>query len=207
MREFIVFTNPINPKLTVPHGEANGYVAVPPESGLWGIDYDDMNKKINYDIHGGLTFDDHADFFNIDDINCSVPLPEDFPKWYVYGFDTLHSGDNSETWPLIKVELEALKLKALLKTVELKFRLKINSVWRNNKTGNLYLLRDFPVYNATKNIPIEDQEPFAFYSPISNREEKWIRKANQFLEKFTYVDEYDNYLQEALLNYEQQEEE
>jgi hypothetical protein len=214
MREFIVFTIPISSKLTVPHGDANGYVAVPPGSNLWGFDCDEINEQINqavrFDrinngIHGGLTFANQADQLYTEKINCHVTLPEDFDEWYVYGFDTVHPGDNPEIWPLSWVEFEASKLKFLLEKLELKSILRLNTVWKNNKSGDFYLVQGFPVYNATTNAPTEKQKLLVFYSPISNQEEKWIREAKQFLEKFTYVETYENYLQKALLNYNKQE--
>lgn len=50
-----------------------GYVAVPPEHPLYGVDYDDVQVE----AHGGLTFSEEWQRFGL----------------YVFGFDCAHSGD------------------------------------------------------------------------------------------------------------------
>lgn len=97
-------------------GYANGYVAVPPEHPYHGVDYDNLLV----DIHGGLTFDAAASVINssqntswhsLEFIGDAAQLPDDY---WVFGFDTLHSGDSLETWPRERCVEETLRLKEQL---------------------------------------------------------------------------------------------
>lgn len=82
--------NSINP--LIPHGYANGYVAVPQNHPLWGKDYDD-EELWNIDVHGGLTYSDswRDQFPNAELLDGEVPK-----GYWIFGFDTAHYGDNSE---------------------------------------------------------------------------------------------------------------
>lgn len=98
-------------------GYANGYVAVPPEHPWYGKSYDDIYDEI--EIHGGLTFhgtsDSCCNFKNletIDDDTNTIPL-----GWWVFGFDTLHWGDNLENWSKERCIEETLNLKRQLEEV------------------------------------------------------------------------------------------
>ena len=76
-------------------GYANGYVAVPPEHPLFGRHYDYPEIY----IHGGLTYSNSSEevFENLD-MNAIEMLDGKIPKGYwVFGFDTLHAGDNPDT--------------------------------------------------------------------------------------------------------------
>lgn len=103
-------------------GYANGYVAVPPEHPFHGLHYDDANDTI--DIHGGLTFSSsksdikNPEWENSECIgfNSFDEIPDNY---WVFGFDTLHFGDDEyldrdwcieETKKLLS-QLEAIKSK------------------------------------------------------------------------------------------------
>lgn len=98
-------------------GEANGYVAIPPEHSLYGKIYDDVDVS----VHGGLTCgapfckicDEWRHYIElIDDDICIIP--EDY---YVLGFDTMHFGDNSINWSRENVIKETLRLKKQLEAL------------------------------------------------------------------------------------------
>lgn len=98
-------------------GYANGYVAVPPEHPWYRKSYDDVEDLI--DVHGGVSFADTSDscceFSNLETINDdsnTIPL-----GWWVFGFDTLHWGDNLENWSKENCIAETLRLKQQLEEV------------------------------------------------------------------------------------------
>ena len=66
-------------------GWGNGYVAIPKNHKLYGVQYDD----IDVDVHGGLTFSDHG----------ITGQPDDTKGMWIIGFDTLHYGDDMVTFP------------------------------------------------------------------------------------------------------------
>ncbi len=77
-------------------GYANGYVAVPPEHPLHGIDYNDVEE---IDIHGDLTFSKSVNEIKSDgwgndteciDFDNFADIPKDY---WVFGFDTMHFDD------------------------------------------------------------------------------------------------------------------
>lgn len=76
-------------------GYANGYVAIPPEHPLFGSHYDYPEIY----IHGGLTYSGPTErVFEIFDKRAIEMLDGDIPEGYwVFGFDTLHAGDNPDT--------------------------------------------------------------------------------------------------------------
>lgn len=101
------------------HGEANGYVAVPPGHPAHGKHYDALGDLY---VHGGVTFAAlfKGDFeaqpsgSDADWIvsrakylmpNCKVPA-----GWWVIGFDTYHSGDDEKVWPAYRVAAETVYL-------------------------------------------------------------------------------------------------
>ena len=103
-----------NPLLRGRIGYANGYVAIPPEHRLHGLDYDKAGLFVS--IHGGLTFgepitDLDPDTFS-NDIECiNFGRFDEIPKdYWVFGFDTIHYGDGdkdrewciNETYDLLK---------------------------------------------------------------------------------------------------------
>ncbi len=110
----------------LPHGEANGYVAVPPGNRYHGKHYDDVEGIY---VHGGLTFSEPAYFTNaihaksyswklssgrnpiFDNAEYVDGKPEDIgDDWWVFGFDTFHSGDNPEEWDREAVIRETMYL-------------------------------------------------------------------------------------------------
>ena len=81
-------------------GYANGYVAIPPEHRLYGLDYDKADLFVI--IHGGLTFgepltdlDPYTFGNDIEWINFERfdEIPKDY---WVFGFDTIHYGDSDK---------------------------------------------------------------------------------------------------------------
>lgn len=86
-----------SPLLRESIGYANGYVAIPPEHRLHGLDYDKADLFIS--IHGGLTFaepltDLDPDTFS-NDIECiNFERFDEIPAdYWVFGFDTMHYDD------------------------------------------------------------------------------------------------------------------
>ena len=80
----------------MPHGWGNGYVAVHKSHPLFGIDYDGDDVH-GIDIHGGLTYSDTLTENDIQSPNewlDEVPTLDDISNWWVFGFDTAHTGDN-----------------------------------------------------------------------------------------------------------------
>lgn len=77
-------------------GWGNGYVAVPKEHPLYGVDYNDVDSdKIT--IHGGLTYSkNHIP----EDVEAFTELLDNIPdtltKFWVLGFDTMHYMDNQQ---------------------------------------------------------------------------------------------------------------
>ena len=103
-----------SPLLRESIGYANGYVAIPPEHRLHGLDYDKAGLFVS--IHGGLAFGepitdlDPNPFSN--DIECiNFGRFDEIPKdYWVFGFDTIHYEDINrdrewcinETYDLLK---------------------------------------------------------------------------------------------------------
>lgn len=108
--KFIVFLNrEVNKLITA--GYANGYVAIYKDHPYFGKDYMD----INVDIHGGLTFSKSGKYFTFVDTECLEGCVDQLSEdWWIFGFDTCHSGDNLTTWPKDKVIDEVIKLKTIL---------------------------------------------------------------------------------------------
>ena len=77
-------------------GYANGYVAVPPEHPLHGVNYNDVD---NIEVHGGLTFSNSMEEIKADgwhdDTECiGFDSFDDIPQdYWVFGFDTMHYDD------------------------------------------------------------------------------------------------------------------
>lgn len=98
-------------------GEYNGYVAFSEElplSSMSGADWDD-EKSIDYlvSVHGGITLDENWDFMKNNPFIplTSIPDPKDLENFRVIGFDTVHSCDTREKWPIERVKEETLNLK------------------------------------------------------------------------------------------------
>lgn len=72
-------------------GYANGYVAVPLHHPLWGMSCDQVNEFVS--VHGGLTY---SKAYNEQLVSDAILLSEDevpVDSW-IFGFDTMHWGDN-----------------------------------------------------------------------------------------------------------------
>lgn len=111
----------------ISHGEANGYVAVPPGNRYHGKHYDDIE---DIDVHGGLTYSEPAYF--ADELDAEPYDKEEYvgkmnpifdnaefidgcledigDDWWVFGFDTFHFFDNPETWDRAAVIRETMYL-------------------------------------------------------------------------------------------------
>lgn len=99
-------------------GVCNGYVAVPPEHPLYGLDYEtayDMLRKAGYEgCHHGFTYSDpKKQKLDSEKILCDN-LPDDFDDWWVFGFDTCHCDDNINVWNEGAVISETLDIKEQL---------------------------------------------------------------------------------------------
>jgi hypothetical protein len=79
-----------------------GYVCIPPNHPYHGTDYND----IPVDVHGGLTFGEHASDIEFRNIPS---------QYYVVGFDTAHCMDTPENCPQSYVQSEAESLQRQLK--------------------------------------------------------------------------------------------
>ena len=92
--------------------EWNGYVAIEKDLDPADCDYDKLNDLLRGDCpYGGVTF---AEFgYNIpkevlnnyEQDNDLININWD--DYVIYGFDTLHYGDNRDMWPKDKVFFEA----------------------------------------------------------------------------------------------------
>jgi hypothetical protein len=92
-------------------GFANGYVVIPKDHPLWGLDYNSEEIE-SLNVHGGITFSEKVDEDMINHILWGKDLEdEDLGSWLI-GFDTRHRklGDTLEKWPRKKVEMEVIKL-------------------------------------------------------------------------------------------------
>lgn len=104
MEKCIKFVAPVPLRLRTfaSTGLYNGYVAVPPTHPLYGMS-DSEDKVEQLRVHGGVTW---ADSFekskgiiakgkdaNRNSVASSIP-----DDWWIFGFDTLHLGDNSDDW-------------------------------------------------------------------------------------------------------------
>lgn len=99
----------------MPCGEANGYVAVPPEHPLHGKGCDDIDCIY---VHGGLTAAGHLKKYNMmrdmEFISDATGIPS---EWWVFGFDTMHFNDSQFNWPKERVKEETLRLQEQLEKI------------------------------------------------------------------------------------------
>lgn len=97
-------------------GEANGYVAVPQGHPLYGKGIDDID---GIDVHGGISCSGYInkDMMQEQDtefLSDETKIPSD---WWVFGFDTMHFGDNCVNWPKERVKEETLWLQEQLESI------------------------------------------------------------------------------------------
>ena len=107
------------------HGTHNGYVAVPPENKYHGKNFNDME---DFEVHGGITFSEPAIYPNVmngrkinekyvgkrnailekaEFITENTEVGDD---WWIFGFDTVHWGDNKYNWDKQAVIEETLSM-------------------------------------------------------------------------------------------------
>lgn len=80
-------------------GEYNGYVVIHRSHPYFGLDYDD----VPIDAHGGITFTLSAkELKNWPELKDAFKTED----YWVFGFDTLHSGDSKAKWPKEAIEKE-----------------------------------------------------------------------------------------------------
>jgi len=122
------------------HGWGNGYVAVPPGHPLYGKHYQDKipvknleQIRFNGDYLGllsmiGKDFKDGIQLSLIVDVHAGITLSEPIstfrnkPKripnnYWVFGFDTCHSGDGMTNWTKEAVIKETRKFKKIIKNI------------------------------------------------------------------------------------------
>lgn len=90
-------------------GFANGYVVIPKDHPLWGLDYT-AEEVESLNVHGGITFSEKVDEDMINHPKFGKDLVEEDLGSWVIGFDTFHSGDTLERWSRKKVEMEVINL-------------------------------------------------------------------------------------------------
>lgn len=131
----------------ITHGTHNGYVAVPEEHPLYGKVCAD-SEVVKLQVHGGVTYANSAIYGQkldgvdiyvmpeyIGKINLLIqdgeflhPTDKEFlmnelssgKKWWIFGFDTWHFGDNPEDWDKETVISETQDLLQQLTEIVLK---------------------------------------------------------------------------------------
>lgn len=98
-------------------GEANGYVAIPPQHPLHGCHYYELeNENGHFAIHNGITYSSLAS--DTQSVTAyaenDVIVPDNY---WVFGFHTQSRYDN-EGWAVERVMQECEKLKIQLETYE-----------------------------------------------------------------------------------------
>lgn len=89
--------SPLSGLYTPPHGWGNGYVVIPKDHPLNGLDYDTIHDKYDIDVHGGLTFSASAK--ELKEENWLPNNIEVKDGDWIIGFDTGHYGDSLSRWP------------------------------------------------------------------------------------------------------------
>jgi hypothetical protein len=82
------------PNESIGHGWGNGYVRIAEGHKYYGNAYDDIDVS----VHGGLTFSEH------------ITNNDKWSDGFWVGFDTAHSGDNLQKWPVDRVLEETIHL-------------------------------------------------------------------------------------------------
>lgn len=102
-------TTSVSADILIEKGWGNGYVAVPPTHFLHleHITKEKISLVQSLDVNGGITYNDWGN---------GELAPKD---WWVFGFDTAHSGDTIEKWPKEAVEAETKRLYCQLLDIEL----------------------------------------------------------------------------------------
>lgn len=113
------------------HGTHNGYVAIPPTNKHYNMPFYELKEKI--DVHGGVTFLENAVYgektrscwpIKPEFVGTKNPVLEDAEfisdnteigdDWWIFGFDTMHWGDNGTIWDKKEVIKETLDLQRQL---------------------------------------------------------------------------------------------
>jgi hypothetical protein len=108
-RVILIETEQFGPEIShlIQRGWGNGYVIIPKGHALHGIDYNEINKSFDVNVHGGLTYSELIDEEFVENIKNLHSY--DIGCWMI-GFDTAHYGDSLQKWPRAKVLLEANSL-------------------------------------------------------------------------------------------------
>lgn len=110
-----------DPILNIYFGWGNGYVVIPDYNLFYNVGYSQLIKthtgetspEMIFDVHGGLTYSGDFDNFK-DQTDIKMPEYDKTKKYWVFGFDTAHHGDNLSNCPKSYVESETLRLKEQL---------------------------------------------------------------------------------------------
>lgn len=95
------------------HGWGNGYVAVPKDHPIHGMNYDAVHEKYpTLSVHYGLTFSGLPTDLR------DLPEGLDIQDYWVVGFDTAHYQDTSYGWTKNAVEMETKRLLAQIKELK-----------------------------------------------------------------------------------------
>lgn len=82
-------------------GTHNGYVVVPKGNSYFGREYDDVDIS----IHGGWTFGTSAKELDWEELKDEYKND----NYWVFGWDSLHAGDNLTNWSKSRVEQETAR--------------------------------------------------------------------------------------------------
>lgn len=93
-------------------GDYNGYVIVGKTNPYFGKSYNDVDIS----IHGGWTYSANGDGPDWEEISEEYRTCD----YYIFGWDTLHSGDSRAKWPKEKVEKVTERAAAEFRLAQLK---------------------------------------------------------------------------------------
>jgi len=95
------------------NGWGNGYVLVPRTHKLFGMHTYDVEKFIEIDVPGGITWAEGELPGEVDDFEFITEKPKDLKDYWVLGFDTAHFGDDSSLDEALVIR-KTLRLKKYL---------------------------------------------------------------------------------------------
>lgn len=100
-------------------GWGNGYVAIYKGHPYWGKDYDDVPVDVHYGLTYAASLKGWLDGTKYGQMVAEAVGEEKIKSiqpddWWVFGFDTLHLGDNIQKWPKEAVEAETKRLQEQL---------------------------------------------------------------------------------------------
>ena len=84
-----------------------------------------VSINILLNVHGGITFSDFVNDKLLEKAEFIGTEKSLNDKYWVFGFDTVHFGDNKFNWPKEEVIKETLKLKEILENFAYENKTKI----------------------------------------------------------------------------------